>query len=125
MSLGTLSFDVQSTEIVAAGFTLSDFDDGDLSPIIKMLVTAGPITDTLRTVYRHVDNGGPLGILSSDSDDEAQTGQTVTRIAMQDDGEIRFWDNPSTITWGSLFPADTDFRVYFQTETAGPFEFII
>ena len=85
MSLGGLSIDIQNTEIVAAGFTLSDFDDGDLSPIIKMLVTAGAPADTLRTVYRHVDNGGPLGILSSDSDDEAQTGQTVTRIAMQDD----------------------------------------
>ena len=76
-------------------------------------------------IYRSVDNGGPLGSLSSDSDFITVAGQSITRIALDVGGTvgaIRFWDNPSSESWANYFVDNPAVTLRIQTLAAGPFQ---
>ena len=127
--LGSLSLAVQSTEIDApiAALTLADFDDTGLDVIVLGLVTAGA-REANNTLYRDSTNGPALGSLSADSDFVVQTGQSITRIALNVNdtaGSLRFWDQPSASTFSGFFPADTTYVVRFQADVDTVYEFVI
>ena len=106
---------------------LTDFDQTGLNVPVLALITAG-VAEANGTNYRDPTNGGPLGSLDPNSDIETVTGQTVTRVALHVDGnigELRIWDNPSTLTWTDYFNNNPNVTLRFQTETQGPFEFLI
>ena len=103
-------------------FSLDTFNIEGLNTPILAFITAG-VPENNGTIFRASANGGPLGAVSSDSDLEAQTNQSITRIALgiQGTGNIRLWSNPSTLAWSNFFTVNPDLTVRFQTATAGPF----
>ena len=107
---------------------VTDFDKTGLNVIVLGVVTAGAAEGN-GTIYRSLDNSGPLGSISMDTDFVVQTGQSITQIALDADGTVglyRIWDNPSALDWSTFFAnADNaDYTLRIQTADSGPYELV-
>ena len=102
-------------------FDLDRFNKVGLDIFALALITSGT-PEGNGTIYRHIDNGGPLGSVSTDSDLEVTNDRDITRIALeiQGVGNIRLWDNPGTLFWGTFFAANPTATVRVQFSSAGP-----
>ena len=102
-------------------FDLNRFNKVGLDIFALALITSGT-PEGNGTIYRHIDNGGPLGSVSTDSDLEVTNDRDITRIALeiQGVGNIRLWDNPGTLFWGTFFAANPTATVRVQFSSAGP-----
>ena len=86
-----------STTAPTVQLQLDDLDDTGIVTYVKMLVTSG-IAESSGTVYK---NNGSLGVLESGSDATLATGNDISRIALNIDGnlgDMRFWANPNFFT---------------------------
>ena len=102
-------------------FDLSRFNKVGLDIFALALITSGtPQNDG--TIYRHIDNQGPLGSASADSDLEIVTDQSITRIALeiQGAGNIRLWDNPSGLHFSTFTNDNPTVTLRVQFSSAGP-----
>ena len=102
-------------------FDLSWTSEGGRTVYVSAVVTAGtPSSDG--TVYRDSTNGGPLGSVLAGSDMETRTGQSVTRIALNEvfTGNITFWDDPSNLSLFDFFNDNPDVSLWMQFAPRGP-----
>ena len=107
--------------IKQSAFDLSWTSEGGRTVYVSAVVTAGaPQSDG--TVYRDSTNGGPLGSVLAGSDMETRTGQSVTRIALNEafTGNITFWDDPSNLSLFDFFNDNPDVSLWMQFAPRGP-----
>ena len=102
-------------------FDLSWTSEGGRTVYVSAVVTAG-VPQSNGTVYRDSTNGGPLGSVLAGSDMETRTGQSVTRIALNEAfiGNITFWDDPSNLSLFDFFNDNPDVSLWMQFAPKGP-----
>ena len=102
-------------------FDLSWASEGGRTVYVSAVVTAG-VPQSDGTVYRDSTNGGPLGSVLAGSDLETRTGQSVTRIALNEafTGNITFWDDPSNLSLFDFFNDNPDVSLWMQFAPKGP-----
>ena len=110
-----------ATLVFEPDFDLNRFNKVGLDIFALALITSGT-PEGNGTVFRTSVNGGPLGSVSTDSDLEVTNDRDITRIALeiQGVGNIRLWDNPGTLFWGTFFAANPTATVRVQFSSAGP-----
>ena len=102
-------------------FDLSWTSERGRTVYVSAVVTAG-VPESNGTVYRDSTNGGPLGSVLAGSDMETRTGQSVTRIALNEafTGNITFWDDPSNLSLADFFNDNPDVSLWMQFAPRGP-----
>ena len=112
--------DTDTVDITVRGvpLELSHYNQDGKEMICLALIEAGTDGVDIDSVYRSVENGGPVGsIVDSNSDLTIQVGQDVTYINIFSDGSrVVAEDNPSTLSLEDFLNNNTD--VYLEIQTA-------
>ena len=112
--------DVLDTLVFEPKFNINSFNSTGFDILVLALITSSaPEGDG--TIFRTA-NGSILGSASADSDLEIQSGQSITRIALEisGDGTLRLWDNPSGIHFSTFFNDNPDVELRLQFSHPGP-----
>ena len=99
-------------------FDLDRFNKVGLNIFALALITSGT-PEGNGTVFKVSNN---LGSVSADSDLEVTDNRDITQIALeiQGAGNIRIWDTPGTLDWGTFFAANPTVTLRVQFSSAGP-----
>ena len=73
------------TSVFDPNFNLDRFNKVGLDIFALALITSGT-PEGNGTIYRHTDNGGPLGSVTADSDLEVTNDRDITRVALEIQG---------------------------------------